>query len=52
MQAVEETPARKTPKPDELTLLRAEYQRVVGKKAFNGWKAGQLREKIAAAAKG
>lgn len=38
-----------TPKPDEITMVRAEYERVVGKKAYHGWKADQLREKIAAA---
>lgn len=31
--------------------LRAEYQRVYGKRAFNGWDADTLREKIAAAPK-
>lgn len=31
--------------------LREEYQRVFGKKAFNGWGPDTLREKIAAAAK-
>ena len=34
---------------DEITALRAEYQDVVGKKAFHGWDAGTLREKIAEA---
>lgn len=34
---------------DDMTELRAEYQRVVGKKAFHGWDADELREKIAAA---
>ena len=34
---------------DDLTALRAEYQEVVGKKAFHGWDADTLREKIAAA---
>ncbi len=39
----------KAPKADEITMLRAEYQRVVGKKPFGAWKADKLREKIAAA---
>lgn len=34
---------------DDLTAMRAEYQEVVGKKAFHGWDADTLREKIAAA---
>lgn len=34
---------------ENLTALRAEYQRVVGKRPFNGWDAATLREKIAAA---
>lgn len=38
--------AREVP---DITRLRSEYERVVGKKAFNGWKAEQLLEKIAAA---
>lgn len=33
----------------ELAALRAEYQTKVGKRAFNGWDASTLREKIAAA---
>lgn len=37
---------------DERPALRAEYERVYpGKKAFGGWSADQLREKIAAAGK-
>jgi len=32
---------------EELIELRARYQDVVGKRAFHGWDAGQLREKIA-----
>lgn len=32
---------------EELSQLRAEYQDVVGKRAFHGWDSGQLREKIA-----
>lgn len=34
---------------DAKASLRAEYQRVFGKRAFNGWDADTLREKIAAA---
>lgn len=34
---------------DEITALRAEYQDVVGKKAFHGWDADTLRDKIAEA---
>jgi len=32
---------------EELSRLRAEYQELVGKRAFHGWDADQLREKIA-----
>ena len=41
-----------SPKPeasDELTEVRAEYQRVLGKRPFHGWSVDELREKIAAA---
>lgn len=34
---------------DDIASLRAEYEHVVGKKAFHGWDADALREKIAAA---
>ena len=34
---------------DEITALRAEYQDAVGKKAFHGWDADTLRDKIAEA---
>lgn len=34
---------------DELTELRAQYQEVVGKRAYHAWDAGTLREKIAEA---
>ena len=34
---------------DDLAALRAEYQGVVGKKAFHGWDSGTLRDKIAEA---
>lgn len=34
---------------DDLAALRAEYQDVVGKKAFHGWPADELRAKIAEA---
>lgn len=33
--------------PDELTELRAKYQEVVGKKAYHGWSAEDLSQKIA-----
>lgn len=33
----------------ELTALRSEYQEVVGKRAYHGWSADTLREKIAEA---
>lgn len=32
-----------------LSALRDEYERVIGKRPFNGWDAVTLREKIAAA---
>lgn len=32
---------------DQLAGLRAEYQAVVGKRAYHGWDAETLREKIA-----
>ena len=34
---------------DDLAALRAEYQDVVGKKAYHGWSADELRAKIAEA---
>lgn len=34
---------------DELTELRAQYQQVVGKRAYHSWDAETLREKIAEA---
>lgn len=34
---------------DDLGALRAEYQEAVGKRAYHGWSADELREKIAAA---
>ena len=34
---------------DDLSALRAEYQEAVGKKAYHGWDADTLREKIAEA---
>ena len=34
---------------DAMDALRAEYQDVVGKRAYHGWSADELREKIAAA---
>ena len=35
------------PPADELTELRAKYQEVVGKKAYHGWDAEELAQKIA-----
>jgi hypothetical protein len=37
---------------DDIADLRAEYERVVGKRPFMGWDAGQLREKVDAHRKG
>ncbi|HHX91369.1 MAG TPA: hypothetical protein GX700_16710 [Paracoccus sp.] len=37
------------PEVDDLTALRAEYQDVVGKRAYHGWSADDLRDKIAEA---
>lgn len=37
------------PHDDEITALRAEYERVVGKRPFMGWGVDKLREKIEAA---
>lgn len=34
---------------DELDALRDEYKEVVGKRAYHGWSAEELREKIAEA---
>ncbi|HLR78529.1 MAG TPA: hypothetical protein VK062_05720 [Burkholderiaceae bacterium] len=34
---------------DEKAALRAEYERVMGKRPFMGWDADKLRDKIAAA---
>lgn len=34
---------------DELAELRAQYQEAVGKRAYHGWYADTLREKIAEA---
>lgn len=31
---------------NELTKLRADYQEIVGKKAYHGWSAEELQEKI------
>lgn len=41
-----------SPQPDltdDLAALRAEYERVSGRKPFYGWTADKLREKISAA---
>lgn len=31
---------------EELSRLRAEYQEIVGKRAFHGWGAGEIRARI------
>jgi hypothetical protein len=38
------------PADDDLSALRAEYERAVGRRPFMGWDAATLREKMAAAA--
>lgn len=38
---------RATESEDELAELRSEYQEAVGKRAYHGWDADTLREKIA-----
>ncbi len=35
------------PQDDTLSALRAQYQKVVGKKAFHGWSAEEIEQKIA-----
>lgn len=52
MQAVQAKPKRKAspmPAADDIKSLRAEYQRLVGKRPFNGWDAATLKTKIAEA---
>lgn len=41
--------ARAEKEDDELAELRAQYQEAVGKRAYHGWNADTLREKIAEA---
>lgn len=41
--------ARAEKEEDELGELRAQYQDAVGKRAYQGWSADTLREKIAEA---
>lgn len=44
--------AAEAPKPaeaDEVTELRQEYERVVGKRPFYGWDAAELRRRMAEA---
>lgn len=50
-QTADIRPARDEPPPVEgdMALLREQYQRIIGKRPFNGWSAEQLREKIAEA---
>lgn len=33
--------------PDETGLLREEYEKLLGKRAFNGWDASELRRRMA-----
>lgn len=47
MQAAAVRPVVEEHKPDEIESLREEYKTVVGKKAYHGWTADELREKIA-----
>ncbi|WP_242218016.1 hypothetical protein [Shinella zoogloeoides] len=51
LRAVESVAAKPAsiPQHDEITLLRAEYERVVGKRPYMGWDEAKLREKIAEA---
>lgn len=42
-------PGGATGATDHMRELRAEYQRVVGKRPFSGWDEATLREKMAAA---
>lgn len=37
------------PEPDEMSVLRAEYEAVVGRRPFMGWDAETLTARIAAA---
>lgn len=39
--------SKKVPDQDARTMLRAEYERVVGKRPFTGWSAEELQTKIA-----
>jgi hypothetical protein len=43
---IAETPAAPALAPDETAVLRAEYERVYGKRPFMGWGADKLREMI------
>lgn len=43
---VQENPMPATEQPDPLEALRAEYQTAVGRRAYHGWDADQLRAKI------
>lgn len=49
MQAAAVRHVAEQDKPDEIESLREEYKSVVGKKAYHGWTADELREKIAGA---
>ena len=54
MQAVEGVSIKPAsiPQHDEISLLRVEYERLVGKRPYMGWDAAKLREKIAEAKAG
>lgn len=50
--AAAKKPAAKKPAADpkaEIKALRADYEKKTGKKAFTGWKADELKRRIAAA---
>lgn len=47
-QAPPEEP-KEIPPQDTLSMLRAEYERVLGKRVYHGWDEDELRAKIAAA---
>lgn len=42
----EQKPSASMPDDDKLTTLRSEYQELYGKRAYHGWSAEELQEKI------
>ena len=44
-QSAQPTPQQ--PQPDPMTTARAEYEAIVGKRAFHGWDETELRRRIA-----